>query len=168
MALFFWCINSFLLPNLGDATFTNFGERIPICLLDFCPKQSNMATVTSMTLNDLTQISWVKTVGSIVTFRVQCTATFQSGIKCKQVDSTRLLNQNFPNDVPELYIHIEEDTNGHEALQIDEEIEVNLGSNIYQAVNILVLVKEGGDVKRETVYKENPATLERPWQEDKA
>jgi len=140
----------------------NIGELADCWQLQLCEKQTLMATVTALTEDNLEQISWVKTVGNIVTFRVQATITMQAGDHCLQTGSSSHLNNNFPQDTPELHIEISPDANGSLSIQVDEEIEVNMPGNIYQAVNILLVVKEGGDIKRETTYNENPVEIERP------
>lgn len=163
MALFYWCINSFFIPNLGDITSTSFGERSPFRLLDFCSKQSNMATVQSLSADDFSQVEWQSSAGTIITFKLTTTAHLTAGKNYLQTGSSCHHNTQFPTDIPELHIDIEEGTNGNglNPLILSGTIPVTM-ANIHEPVTIKLIIKENGNTEGESVYQENPDHIERP------
>lgn len=120
-----------------------------------------MAEVISITANDYTQVSHDATSGHDITFLVTTDITFDTGQNCSIVDVTRHHNLNFPTDLPELHIHVEEGS-GSNSIQISELITVKM-ANIHDPVSIKLVIKEGEENRKESLYQEDPDHIERPY-----
>lgn len=158
MALFYWCISSFHIPNFGESTFTNIGERIPFCHLDFCQKESNMATVTSINNGS---VIWEATNGNEVTFRVSGDIVLGSGELGITSGASSVILGNHPENTPELHVQISEDSSGSNSFHFSESLTVTM-NDINVPVTVKIKVKENETLKKTENHAENPVTMQRP------
>lgn len=119
-----------------------------------------MATIQSISPDDHARIQWISTNGNEVTFRVDSEIVLKEGAKVVLTEKTAKGNLNFPVDIPELHIEIQEDANGSETLYISESITVTM-SSIYEEVAVKLVVKEDGNYVKEQMYWEQPGTTGR-------
>jgi len=119
-----------------------------------------MATVVSLSRDDGSQIQWESTNGNEVTFRINTDVSTATGAGYRQTGFSVHNNNNYPTEIPEVHIDIEEDSNGTEVLHISELVTVTM-DDINGLVAIEVVVKENGEIRWSESYCEQPANLTR-------
>lgn len=120
-----------------------------------------MATVTSLSPDNGTNLTWESTNGNDVTFRLTSDITLASGNFCIKAGHSSHYHTNFPTDIPELHFEISEDGGGTEVIGVSETITVTM-DDINTPVTVVLVVKESGITKKKGTYNENQGTMRRP------
>ena len=152
---------SCMFPNIRDVHSTNVGEAQHTTLLQLCEKQTYMATVTSLSPDNGTNVIWESTNGNDVTFKVTSDITLSGGDLCIKSSHSAHYNTDFPSDVPELHFEIVENTSGTGVVSVSETITVTM-DDINSPVTVVLIVKEGGQTKKTGTYHESQGQMMRP------